>query len=554
MPEDAVEAVYLPPEHLRAEQSVGPFPARFLFPMAYASVYLGLPLAAATYAATNGLLLPAIGAALLPPLAVSPFAAWWLDPPAEHGLAAALGFAGRAWVPPEQPAADYSQVAVWRVQTLNLETASAPLRRKARAQWGSILNGLTHPVKIIIRGRPLTRMPQVEALDRHPLPAAQELGAWFQERLATDRLIERERYLIVPGASDAELRFRADALDNAMRQQRFQAQRVSTDELPLLRTRGWDPRAQEARESPEHLEEGATEMVVDGWWSRTYVMGRLPSAILTNWTSPLFAGDEPIDIAIDLVPKDVADVQHDLEVRVNRLTSSHINVKRRVALEQLDLLAEALERRKVIPFDMQISVLVRGTSRQDVRDRSRLLEERVHSLGARLHVLRWEQAAGLQQFDLVHTRPVTSRATSRAHPFVVGPQSPGRDGHGCAHVPMERRLAATARGRALGRSGQSPVHLHAIRGHQSRATHGLVRHNELGQEHRSTYALESSPSDPGRADLRHRPGRATRALRAVPGVPGRAKAHTARCEGRGGDRAASRRRCGDPRPVGCRRR
>ena len=249
-------------------------------------------------------------------------------------------------------------------------------------------------MKIIIRGRPLTRLPQVEALDRHPLPAARELGAWFQERLATDRLIERERYLIVPGASDAELRFRADALDNAMRQQRFQAQRVSTDELPLLRTRGWDPRAQEARESPEHLEEGATEMVVDGWWSRTYVMGRLPSAILTNWTSPLFAGDEPIDIAIDLVPKDVADVQHDLEVRVNRLTSSHINVKRRVALEQLDLLAEALERRKVIPFDMQISVLVRGTSRQDVRDRSRLLEERVHSLGARLHVLRGSRRPG----------------------------------------------------------------------------------------------------------------------------------------------------------------
>ena len=46
---------------------------------------------------------------------------------------------------PTQPSPPATPIAVYRMPTINLETASAPLRRQARAQWGCILNELSHP-------------------------------------------------------------------------------------------------------------------------------------------------------------------------------------------------------------------------------------------------------------------------------------------------------------------------------------------------------------------------------------------------------------------------
>jgi hypothetical protein len=57
MPEDSVvKQAYLVPSHLKTQQSVGPFPARFLLPLVYSGVFAGLPLAVPTWDATNGLL------------------------------------------------------------------------------------------------------------------------------------------------------------------------------------------------------------------------------------------------------------------------------------------------------------------------------------------------------------------------------------------------------------------------------------------------------------------------------------------------------------------
>src|SRR5262249_18265426 len=153
-----------------------------ILPLTYAAIFAGLPLGVSTYRATDGLLLPAITAALVPVLLISPIAAWWLDPPFEHGFLRALAFVKRVYVRPV-PSETAAAIAVYRMPTLNLETASAPLRRQARAQWGSILNGLSHPVKIIVRGRPLTTLPVVEQLRAHPKPVAQSLGEWLETQL-----------------------------------------------------------------------------------------------------------------------------------------------------------------------------------------------------------------------------------------------------------------------------------------------------------------------------------------------------------------------------------
>ncbi|MDQ6671041.1 MAG: hypothetical protein M3069_09865 [Chloroflexota bacterium] len=416
MDEPQVEQSYLVPTHLKAQQSIGPVPARFMLPLIYSGVFAGGPLGVTAWQATGGLLPAAVGAALIPPLLVSPIAAWWLDPPAEHGIMAAAGFVKRTYRPPEPKPA--GPVAVYRMQTTNLETASVAVRRRARAQWGGILNGLTHPIKIIVRGRPLTTLPVVETLREHPATVARQLGEWFEGRLVQDGLVERDRLLVVPAADESELRFRTEMLEKVLRQARLGAERIDPADLPLLRTLTWNPMATEAEDAPEVMEEGASEVMADGWWTRAYALGDFPAAILTNWASPLLAGDEALDVAIDVLPRDVEDVKTwVITPKISRLVTSQPSVKRTVALEQLQALHDALERRRVMPFDVAVTVLVRGNTRQGVRERSDKIVQRARGLGAKLKVLRWEQAAGLMQLDPAQAARTSGGFRQRSGPL-----------------------------------------------------------------------------------------------------------------------------------------
>jgi len=425
--ESSGEQHYLVPSHLETQQSIGPFPARFLMPTLYAGVFLGIPLGYTAWQATNGLLPPTIGAALLPPLLISPYTAWWLKPPAEHGTFAALRFVKRTYRA-QLPTSPATPVAIYRMPTINLETASDEARHQARAQWGAILNGLTHPIKIVIRGRPLTTLPVVEALRNHPLEVARDLGAWFESELAQHSLIDRDRLLVVPAQNESELAFRTTALEKALRQAHLEASRVPAEDVPLLRTLTWNPQATEARDGPEVMEEGTTEVQADGWWTRAYALGQFPAAILTNWASPLFAGDEALDIAIDVVPQNETYVKAwVVDVKIRQLETSNPSAARMVALEQLTDLRYALEHRYTKPFNVAVTVLVRGSSRQDVRKRSRKTEDYVKTLGGKLHNLRWEQGDGLLQLDPVRTKPMTgrthlvdTRTVSRTYPWSDG--------------------------------------------------------------------------------------------------------------------------------------
>jgi hypothetical protein len=366
-------------------------------------VFLGLPLGISVFRSTGGLWLPAIAAALVPVLVLLPIACWWLDPPAEHGLVAFLGFVARCFGHRPLPAAGV--VAVYRMPTINLETASPAQLRQARAQWGAILNALAHPIKIVVLGRPLTTLPVVQALLEHPQPMAQQLGQWFEMHLATARLVDRERLLVIPAGDPVELTFLTEIIEKALRQAKLHAVRIPESELPTLRLRSllMDP-------EESSIAEGATEALVDGWWTRSYAVGRLPSAIVTNWASPLLAGDEPCDIVLDVRPQDVWSTNFMLDARINQLASSSLTVARRVGLEQLQALRESFERRRVVPFEVSATVIVRGATIQAARDHGKRISERATSIGARLRLLRWEQAAGLLQADPTLARPLPRRS------------------------------------------------------------------------------------------------------------------------------------------------
>ena len=46
---------------------------------------------------------------------------------------------------------------------------------------------MIHPIKIVIRGRPVTTLPVIEQLRSHPKEVARQLGAWLETQLASKR-------------------------------------------------------------------------------------------------------------------------------------------------------------------------------------------------------------------------------------------------------------------------------------------------------------------------------------------------------------------------------
>src|SRR5712692_2669052 len=241
--DETVDQPYLVPTHLREPQSIGPIPVRTFYVVLTTGLLVGAPIAmlARREFGDVGLWL-----ALVPIALATPFALPWLDPPAEHGALRLLAFFGQkigrnmTWLrlPPRAELAeadglraflrvvnDYRRTAalgleeqpdlaglhvadgavyvpigrrlepraLYRVPTLNLETAAAETRRGERAKWGSVLNGLPHPIQIVIRGAPVTTLPVVERIKAHGSLQALELAAWLSAHLHGAQLVVRER-------------------------------------------------------------------------------------------------------------------------------------------------------------------------------------------------------------------------------------------------------------------------------------------------------------------------------------------------------------------------
>src|SRR6266851_692320 len=246
--DETVDPPYLVPTHLREAQSIGPIPVRTFYVVLATALLIGAPVATLARRELGDV---GLWLGLLPIVLATPFALPWLDPPAEHGALRLLAFIGQklarsvTWLrlPPRVELAeadglraflrvinDYRRTAalglseqtdlaglhvadgvvyvpigrrlearaLYRVPTLNLETAAAETRRGERAKWGSVLNGLPHPIQIVIRGAPVTTLPVIERIKAHGSLPAVELAAWLGEHLHGAQLVVRERYLVVP--------------------------------------------------------------------------------------------------------------------------------------------------------------------------------------------------------------------------------------------------------------------------------------------------------------------------------------------------------------------
>jgi hypothetical protein len=65
------------------------------------------------------------------------------------------------------------------------------------------------------------------------------------------------------------------------------------------------------------------------------VFGKLPPTIVTDWAAPLFDGDLPLDVSIDVEPLDLVWAKLQLDARRNALELSASTPGRQVALEQI---------------------------------------------------------------------------------------------------------------------------------------------------------------------------------------------------------------------------
>src|SRR4051794_8519448 len=207
------EHTYLVPGHLDTQQSYGPFPARLL-PLLYAGFFAGVPLGVTAYH-NSGLVAAGVAAAMLPVAAVSPFSAWWLDPPFEHGLVSGVRFAARSFKAPEWT--NDRPVAIYRMGTQNLETASVGVRDYARLQWGNVLQGIRHPFKVLVRAHSLNALRLLEETQSDERQVAREVAAWLASQIAAAGLIERERYLSFCASDEHELRERQTAIEKLFR-------------------------------------------------------------------------------------------------------------------------------------------------------------------------------------------------------------------------------------------------------------------------------------------------------------------------------------------------
>ena len=77
------------------------------------------------------------------------------------------------------------------------------------------------------------------------------------------------------------------------------------------------------------------ELIVDGEYVRLYALGNFPATITTDWWSHLTDGDLPVDVALDIRPRDVGEGKRHLDRREIALATSRATREREVALEQV---------------------------------------------------------------------------------------------------------------------------------------------------------------------------------------------------------------------------
>ncbi|MBV9323167.1 MAG: ATP-binding protein [Chloroflexi bacterium] len=420
---DELELPYSVPTHLEASESIGPIPHRLW--AVRLGAWMASSMALATLHPTDDLTRALVQWG--PVLALAPFGAWWLHPPPEHGLMTSLRHLTRPRLLDPDRLHSYQRMrvengavytgtgeaclTVWRLPTVNLDVASAAARRRHRAEWGAFLDALGHEVTIVIRARRMRRLQAIFEVFEHGSQEARVLAKWLQTQLGDRPLIDRERLLVVPAPDRPTLQNRCDDIRSSMAQFDWRPIEPESDnELQHLVHAFWPLRPALDRLGPAMIQRKQRELIVDGEYVRTYALRDFPATVTTDWWSHLTDGDLPVDVAMEIRPRNVGEGKRHLDRREIALATSRPTREREVALEQVRALAMAMERSQVKPFDVAVTLAIRGSTRTELEQLDRRLRQRIRDRGnATIHLLTWEQLEGLERVVPLGRLPLPRR-------------------------------------------------------------------------------------------------------------------------------------------------
>ncbi len=336
------------------------------------------------------------------------------DPPAEHGLLRSTWhlFGAKTLGPDKLKRFQRYRVdghtlytgrgtdcrAIFRLPTVNLQVASVPDCESHRGQWGRILDGLGYPVQVVIYARLLRTLEVIADIREHGSEPARRLAEWLEAKLKASALIDRRRYLVIEAPDPTTLDERAEELVTTFRQQALTLERIETErELRQVVNSAWTPFAYPDRLGPSMvmLDTLGRDLVADGVYVRAYDVGKLPASLTTDWWQPFTDGDLPVDVSLNIEPGSVGAANFKLDRRWDNLATSAPTPKRVVAMQQVEDLRMAFERREVLPYTASITMAVRGRTRDEMERRARRLEQRAKDHGMTLRRMDWEQLDAL---------------------------------------------------------------------------------------------------------------------------------------------------------------
>jgi len=404
-----------------------------------------------------GMLVPAVGPALgsaIDPafLPLSTAVAWAapvvgaaimalpLSPPVEHGLISwakyrassrLLGpkeideLLGHPTVERNIARAHGKSIAIWEMPSVSMRMASDAARSVERARWAAFLDGLPCPIQTTIRAVPVDLNATLKAMSEHPNRNGSIVAGYLRASTAAGGEVERRRLLSISADDDDQLTRYAEDIDGALARASLPGRRLEDDDLADTIHSGWTSKPRRGKRiGPSTIRVESDGLHADGEWMSTIAHQRWPSSVTTDFMSSLYDGSQPVDVVQIIKPLDMLKVRRDLEMRLQRLTTTSETRQRKVAIEQLDDTLNSLERNEERVFEVEMLYLVRASTRPQLTMRRRRVEQIVGEFGGQAGPLRWEHTEGVLACSatlggqlLKRSHRLDTSSLSRAYPW-----------------------------------------------------------------------------------------------------------------------------------------
>jgi conjugal transfer ATP-binding protein TraC len=185
--------------------------------------------------------------------------------------------------------------------------------------------------------------------------------------------------------------------------------------------------------APAGCEVRADHLRLDGQYARVLAVTAYPRTVAAGWLEALVDGDLPVELSLHVRPLSSADVIRGLGHQLVQLQASRLldaregrlaDPEREIAIEDAERLREALQRGHERVFSVGVYLLVRGSTRQELDERTRRVEVLLDGLLAHSRRLLWEQERGYRSWlpegrdPLLVARNLDTSALAATLPFV----------------------------------------------------------------------------------------------------------------------------------------